>query len=115
MMFMNELITWLYGKSGRNAHIRKMVEKAIVLLKDGKEIEYKEFNLLLGIGLDKFHKPKRTLYHVINPLKKIQLIQVKRIYRTDGSRIYRTFYYMNREAFYGYMKRVLNDFYDDLK
>ena len=69
---MKELLTWLYGKSARNSHIREMAKKAILILKEQGSMEYKELAEALGIEFNQYKKPKRTFYFVINPLKKIQ-------------------------------------------
>ena len=112
---MRELLLWLYGKSARNAHIREMAEKAILLLKKEGSMEYQELAQALGIAFNKYQKPKRTFYFVINPLKKIQLIQDKRIFEDKTKKKYKTVYFFNPDAFYGYMKRVLDDFYSNVK
>ena len=46
---MKELLLWLYGKSARNAHIRDMAEKTIVLLKEKGSMEYQELAKALGV------------------------------------------------------------------
>ena len=112
---MDELLRWVYGKSARNAHIREMAKKAIEILKKEGSMEYQELAQALGIAFNKYHKPKRTFYFVINPLKKIQLIQDKRIFEDKTKKKYKTVYFFNPDAFYGYMKRVLDDFYSNVK
>ncbi|MBN2203360.1 MAG: hypothetical protein JW700_04215 [Candidatus Aenigmarchaeota archaeon] len=112
---MKELLLWLYGKSARNAHIRDMAERAIKILKKEGSMEYQELAKALGIELNKYQKPKRTFYFVINPLKKIQLIQDRRIFEDKEKKKYKTVYFFNPDAFYGYMKRVLDDFYSKVK
>jgi predicted transcriptional regulator len=112
---MKELLLWLYGKSARNAHIRDMAEKTIVLLKEKGSMEYQELAQALGIEFNQYKKPKRTFYFVINPLKKIQLIQDKRIFADKSRKKYKTVYFFNPDAFYGYMKRILDDFYSNVK
>ena len=112
---MKELLLWLYGKSARNSHIREMAEKAILLLKEKGSMEYKELAEALGIEFNQYKKPKRTFYFVINPLKKIQLVQDKRIFVDKSRKKYKTVYFFNADAFYGYMKRILDDFYSKVK
>jgi hypothetical protein len=112
---MKELLLWLYGKSARNAHIREMAEKTIVLLKEKGSMEYQELAQALGIEFNQYKKPKRTFYFVINPLKKIQLIQDKRIFTDKSKKKYKTVYFFNPDAFYGYMKRVLDEFHSEIK
>jgi len=112
---MKELLTWLYGKSARNAHIREMAEKTILLLKEKGSMEYQELARSLGIGFNKYKKPKRTFYFVINPLKKIQLIQDKRVFTDKTKKKYKTVYFFNPDKSYGYMKRVLDEFYAKTK
>ncbi|MFH7865031.1 MAG: hypothetical protein QXN00_00945, partial [Candidatus Aenigmatarchaeota archaeon] len=89
---MKELITWLYGKSSKNAHIRQMAEKLILLLHQNGSMEYKMLCSELGIGFDKYKKPKRTFYFVVNPLKKIQLVKEKRVYTEADRKSYQTIY-----------------------
>jgi hypothetical protein len=112
---MKELLLWLYGRSARNAHIRSMAEKAIVLLKEKGSMEYQELAQALGIEFNQYKKPKRTFYFVINPLKKIQLIQDKRIFTDKSKKKYKTVYFFNPDAFYGYMKRILDEFHSEIK
>ncbi len=112
---MKELLLWLYGKSARNAHIRDMAEKTIVLLKEKGSMEYQELAQALGIEFNQYKKPKRTFYFVINPLKKIQLIQDKRIFTDKSKKKYKTVYFFNPDAFYGYMKRILDEFHSEIK
>ena len=112
---MKELLLWLYGKSARNAHIREMAEKAIKILKKEGSMEYQDLAKALGIEFNKYQKPKRTFYFVINPLKKIQLVQDRRIFEDKEKKKYKTVYFFNPDAFYGYMKRVLDDFYSNVK
>jgi hypothetical protein len=114
-MNMKELLLWLYGKSARNAHIRDMAEKTIVLLKEKGSMEYQDLAQALGIEFNQYKKPKRTFYFVINPLKKIQLIQDKRIFTDKSKKKYKTVYFFNPDAFYGYMKRVLDEFHSEIK
>jgi predicted transcriptional regulator len=112
---MDELLVWLYGKSARNAHIREMAKKAILILKKEGSMEYQELAKALGISFNKYQKPKRTFYFVINPLKKIQLIQDKRVFTDKTKKKYKTVYFFNPDAFYGYMKRVLDEFFNKVK
>jgi len=112
---MKELMTWLYGKSARNSHIREMAKKAILILKREGSMEYKELANALGIEFNQYKKPKRTFYFVINPLKKIQLIQDKRIFTDKEKKKYKTVYFFNPDAFYGYMKRILDEFHSQIK
>ena len=108
---MNELLVWLYGKSARNAHIRVMAEKLITILKEQHSLEHQELCRLLGIGFDKYQKPKRTFYFVVNPLKKVQLIKEKRVYTSAEHKAYKTHYFLDPGAFKGYMARVIEDFH----
>ena len=112
---MDELLVWLYGKSARNAHIREMAKKAILILRKEGSMEYQELAKALGISFNKYQKPKRTFYFVINPLKKIQLIQDKRVFVDKTKKKYKTVYFFNPDAFYGYMKRVLDEFFNKVK
>ena len=112
---MDELLRWLYGRSARNAHIREMAKKAILILKKEGSMEYLELCKVLGIEFNQYKKPKRTFYFVINPLKKIQLIQDKRVFVDKSKKKYKTVYFFNPDAFYGYMKRVLDEFYTKTK
>lgn len=112
---MKQLLRWLYGKSSRNAHIREMAEKAILLLKEKGSMEYQELARAIGIDFNKYQKPKRTFYFVINPLKKIQLIQDKRVFADKTKKKYKTVYFFNAESFHGYMRRVLDEFYNKVK
>ncbi len=111
---MKELMTWLYGKSARNAHIREMALEAIEILKREQSLEYLKLCEMLGIGLDKYQKPKRTFYFVVNPLKKINLIKEKRQYE-KGRKKYKTVYFLTPDTFYGYMKKTLDDFHNSVK
>jgi len=112
---MKELLTWLYGKSARNSHIREMAKNAILILKEQGSMEYKELAEALGIEFNQYKKPKRTFYFVINPLKKIQLIQDKRVFTDKSKKKYKTVYFFNPDAFYGYMKRILDEFHMQIK
>ena len=112
---MQELLTWLYGKSARNAHIREMAKRAIILLKKNQSMKYNELCEALGIGFNKYQKPKRTFYFVVNPLKKVKLIQEKRIYSKEKTKKHETFYFLTPERFYGYMARTIEDFLVHLK
>ncbi len=80
-----------------------------------QSMEYQELCKTLGIGFDKFQKPKRTFYFVVNPLKRVQLIHEKRVYPDKKSRKYRTVYFLTPERFKGYLGRVIDDFYDKVK
>jgi hypothetical protein len=108
---MKELLIWLYGKSGRNAHIREMAQKTIDLLRKEESMEHQELCQALGIGLDKYQKPKRTFYFVVNPLKRVDLIKEKRVYLDEKKKKYKTVYYLSPDTFYGYMKKTLDDFH----
>jgi len=112
---MNELMIWLYGKSGRNKHIREMALKAVEILKKEQSMDYQELCKALEIGFTKYQKPKRTFYFVVNPLKNIQLIQEKRIYEDGGKKKYKTHYYLTPDRFMGYMMRVVQDFHGTVK
>lgn len=107
---MNELLLWLYGRSARNAHIRGMAEKVILLLREKGSMEYMELCKALGIALDKYQKPKRTFYFVVNPLKKVHLLQEKRVYPGKDSKKHETHYYLTPEKFSGYMIRTIEEF-----
>ena len=92
-----------------------MAEKAIKLLKEKGSMEYQELATALGIEFNQYKKPKRTFYFVINPLKKIQLVQDRRVFTDENKKKYKTVYFFNPDMFYGYMKKVLDDFYRDVK
>ena len=108
-------MVWIYGRSARNAHIREMAKKAIEILKKEGSMEYQELAKAIGIDFNKYQKPKRTFYFVVNPLKKLQLIQDKRVFEDGTRKKYKTMYLFNPDAFYGYMKRVLDDFHSKMK
>ena len=112
---MKELLLWLYGKSARNAHIREMAGKVILLLKEKGSMEYMELCKALGIAFDRYQKPKRTFYFVVNPLKKVQLIQEKRIYPKNDSKKFETHYFLTPDRFSGYMIRTIEEFIINLK
>jgi len=105
---MKEFLTWLYGRSARNAHIRSMAEKTLVLLKK-EPMEYQQLCRALGIGFDNYQKPRRTFYFVVNPLKAVQLIKEKRIKDQSDPKKYQTFYMLNPGAFQGYMTRAVEE------
>jgi hypothetical protein len=107
---MKELMLWLYGKSARNAHIRAMAEKLVNILKSQQSLEYQELCRQLGIAFDQYQKPKRTFYFVVNPLKKVQLVKEKRIYKSTDRKEYETHYFLDPSAFHGYMTRILEEF-----
>ena len=111
---MQEMFTWLYGKSARNAHIRKMAKEAIFLLKK-QPMEYMELCRALGIGFDKYQKPRRTFYFVVNPLKKVKLIKERREIIDPVTRKYKTVYFLNAGAFQGYMTRIIDEAADQMK
>jgi hypothetical protein len=112
---MKELLVWLYGKSARNAHIRDMAEKLINILKEKQSLEYQELCRMLGIAFDKYQKPKRTFYFVVNPMKKVQLVKEKRIYTAKDRKNYETHYFLDPGAFHGYMTRILEEFHTTIK
>ena len=112
---MTELMTWLYGKSDRNKHIREMALKTIEILKKEQSMDYQELCRALGIEFTQYKKPKRTFYFVVNPLKKVQLIQEKRIYEDGGKKKYNTHYYLTPDRFVGFMTRVVQDFHSTVK
>jgi len=114
-IIMKELLLWLYGKSARNAHIRDMAEKLIIVLKEKQSLEHQELCKLLGIGFDKYQKPKRTFYFVVNPLKKVQLVKEKRVYTTKDRKKYATHYFLDAGAFQGYMTRIIEEFHATIK
>lgn len=111
---MKELLTWLYGKSARNAHIREMAKKAIEILKNRGSMEYMALCRELGISFDKYKKPKRTFYFVVNPLKKVQLIKEKRVYTKADRKGYNTIYFIDPRAFQGYMTRVIEETVEEI-
>ena len=112
---MKELLIWLYGKSARNSHIREMAEKTLLLLKKQGSMEYQALAKELGIDFTQYKKPKRTFYFVVNPLKRVQLIQDKRIYTDKAKKKYQTHYFLTPDRFRGYMDRILDDFHTALK
>lgn len=115
MSVLEQFLTWLYGKSGRNAHIREMALKAMEILKENQSLEYMELCRLLGIGFDKYQKPKRTFYSVVNPLKKVKLIQERRVYKGKTRKKHETHYFLTPHLFNGYMLRVIEEFYNKVK
>ena len=84
-------------------------------MKEKGSMEYQELAQALGIEFNQYKKPKRTFYFVINPLKKIQLIQDKRIFTDKSKKKYKTVYFFNPDTFYGYMKRILDEFHSEIK
>ena len=110
-----ELLTWLYGRSARNAHIREMAAKTLEILKEKGSLEYQELAKLLGIGFTLYKKPKRTFYFVVNPLKKVKLIQEKRVFLDKKKKKHETHYFLTPERFRGYMDRVIDDFHSVVK
>ena len=112
---MKELMVWLYGKSDRNKHIREMALQAIQLLKKEQSIDYQDLCRALDIGFTQYQKPKRTFYFVVNPLKKVKLIQEKRLYEDGGKKKYKTHYFLTPDKFYGYMTKIIEDFHADAK
>lgn len=108
-------MVWLYGKSGRNKHIRDMALKTIELLKKEQSMDYQDLCKALGIEFTEYQKPKRTFYFVVNPLKKVQMIQEKRIYEDGKKKAYKTHYYLTPDRFLGYMMRVIQDFHGTVK
>jgi len=87
-----------------------MAEKAILLLMEKGSMEYMELSKALGIGFDKYQKPKRTFYFVVNPLKKVHLLQEKRIYPKNNMKTHETHYFLTPEKFSGYMLRTIEEF-----
>ena len=112
---MHDVLLWLYGKSARNTHIREMAEKAIKLLQKNSSMNYQELCKELGIGFDKYQKPRRTFYFVVNPLKKVQMIEEKRIFDQKNKKKYQTHYIFTPERFRGYMGRIIDEFYSLVK
>jgi hypothetical protein len=106
---MKEVINWLYGKSSKNAHIRMMAEKLVEILKSSGPMEYKLLCSKLGIDLDRYKKPKRTFYFVVNPLKKVQLVKERRVYTEQDRKAYQTVYFLDPKAFQGYMTRIIEE------
>ncbi len=105
---MKELLTWLYGRGSRNAHIRTMAEKAILLLRR-EPMEYQKLCRALGIQFDKYQKPRRTFYFVVNPLKRVHLIKDKRIRDESDPKKHQTVYFLNPGAFQGYVARIVEE------
>jgi hypothetical protein len=114
VVLMQEMLTWLYGRSARNAHIRKMAERAVVLLKK-QPLEYMELCRALEIGFDNYQKPRRTFYFVVNPLKRVHLIKERREVIDQDTKKYKTVYFLNPGAFQGYMTRIIDETTDKLK
>ena len=112
---MQELMTWLYGKSDRNKHIREMAVKAVELLKKTPSMDYQELCKALNIEFNQYQKPKRTFYFVVNPLKKVQLIQEKRMYEDGKKNKYKTHYFLTPDRFVGYMTAIVEDFHKSVK
>ena len=108
---MKELMQWIYGKSSKNAHIRMMAEKAINILRNKESIEYQQLCRELGIGFDKYKKPRRTFYFVMNPLKGVKLVHDRRVYSQDDSKKYETHYFLTPDRFRGYMDRIIDEFH----
>ena len=92
-----------------------MAEQALNILKKQGSIEYQELCRTLGIGFDKYQKPRRTFYFVVNPLKKVQLIEEKRIFDQKDRKKYQTHYIFTPERFRGYMGRIIDEFYSLVK
>jgi len=114
MIGMHEVLQWLYGRSARNAHIRKMAERAVVLLRK-QPMEYMELCRALEIGFDNYRKPKRTFYFVVNPLKRVHLIKERREVIDQDTKKYKTIYFLNPGSFQGYMMRIIDEATDKLK
>ena len=112
---MDELLVWLYGKSSKNAHIRKMALDMVTILKKENSLDHSALCERLGIGFDSYQKPRRTFYSVVNPLKKVQLVRQTREYTDQQRKAYKTVYYLDPSAFFGYMKKTLDDFHSQLK
>lgn len=113
-VLMNEFFTWLYGRSARNKHIREMAKKTLEILKKNQSMEHTELCKELGIGFDKYKKPKRTFYFVVNPLIKVKLIQKKRLYNKRKNKSYKTHYFLTPKKFSGYMDRIIEEICSDL-
>jgi hypothetical protein len=92
-----------------------MAKKVIQILKQKSSIEYQQLCRELGIGFDKYQKPRRTFYFVVNPLKKVQLIQERRVVDEADPRKYKTHYFLTPERFRGYMDRTIEEFYKATK
>ena len=114
-MDMNDLMLWLYGKSSKNAHIREMALKLVQILKKEGSLDHNQLCERLGIGFDQYQKPRRTFYSVVNPLKKVQLVRQSRHYTDEKHKKYKTVYYLDSSAFFGYMKKTLDDFHSSVK
>ena len=112
---MKEMFVWLFGKSARNAHIREMAEKAILLLKKHGSMEYQQLARELGVDFTQYRKPKRTFYFVVNPLKRVHMIQEKRVYTDKAKKRYQTHYFLTPDRFRGYMDRVIDEFHVAIK
>jgi len=78
-------------------------------------MDYQDLCKALGIGFTQYQKPKRTFYFVVNPLKKVQLIQEKRVYEDGGKKKYKTHYYLAPERFLGFMTKTVQDFHVHVK
>jgi len=112
---LKEFFTWLYGRSGRNKHIREMTRRALELLKTQQAMEHTELCQSLGIGFDQYKKPKRTFYFVVNPLIKVRLIEKKRLYNTGKKKSYKTHYMLTPSKFSGYMTRVIEEIHSNVR
>jgi hypothetical protein len=112
---MDEFFTWLYGRSGRNRHIREMAQKTLEVLRAQQSMEHVELCEALGIGFDQYKKPKRTFYFVVNPLIKVRLIEKKRLYNKGSRKSYKTHYMLTPSKFSGYMTRVIEEIHTNVK
>ncbi len=115
---METLLKYCYGNHPKSGKIKRLGRKCLEILATRGEIELLELVRELGIKTEKwrgYEKPAKTFYHVVNPLKEIQIIDS--VKRKEG-RKFRTIYYYTPEKFEANMKAFVRgtlEFLNSLK
>jgi DNA-binding transcriptional ArsR family regulator len=99
---METVLKWLYGETARRRHIKDLARELIKLLKKGS-MTPDEIIRELKIGFKRDKKPKRLFYKVVNPLKEIGLISLR---RTKDRKVY---YELTIDAFKFNMRKIIEN------
>ncbi|NOZ81917.1 MAG: hypothetical protein GXO63_02085 [Candidatus Micrarchaeota archaeon] len=106
---METLLKYCYGNHPKSKKIKELGRKCILLLSQKGEMELLELAKALGIKTERwkgYEKPVKTFYHVVNPLKEIQIIDS--VKRKEGRR-FKTIYYYTPDKFEANMRAFVRN------
>ncbi len=106
---METLLKYCYGNHPKSRKIRELGRKCLLLLAERGEMELLELVKALGIKTERwkgYEKPVKTFYHVVNPLKEIQIIDS--VKRREGKK-FKTIYYFTPEKFEANMRAFVKN------